>query len=136
MFRERRRQSTGLGTPEPATFRAQAAQARKYLPDWTGIAPDLESLPFNTIALADEAYLPYQSRRSMAEESMALSQVLNLSRQRNQTLIFVTQEARHVDRNIASSAAVIAFSEMGMLPPEFDRPGAQEACRPGKGVSR
>ena len=51
-----------------------------------------------------------------------MSQILNLSRQRNQTLIFVTQEARQVDRNIASSATVIAFKEMGMLQPEFDRP--------------
>ncbi len=97
------------------------SQARKYLPDWIGMAPDLESLPFNTIALVDEAYLPYHSRRSMAEENMAMSQILNLSRQRNQTLIFVTQEARQVDRNIASSATVIVFKEMGMLQPEFDR---------------
>ena len=97
-------------------------QARKYLPDWIGMVPDLESLPFNAIALVDEAYLPYHSRRSMAEGSMAMSQILNLSRQRNQTLIFVTQEARQVDRNIASSATVIAFKEMGMLQPEFDRP--------------
>ena len=98
------------------------SQARKYLPDWIGMASDLESLPINTIALVDEAYLPYHSRRSMAEESMAMSQILNLSRQRNQTLIFVTQEARQVDRNIASSATVIVFKEMGMLQPEFDRP--------------
>ena len=98
------------------------SQARKYLPDWIGMASDLESLPINTIALVDEAYLPYHSRRSMAEESMTMSQILNLSRQRNQTLIFVTQEARQVDRNIASSATVIVFKEMGMLQPEFDRP--------------
>ena len=51
-----------------------------------------------------------------------MSQILNLSRQRNQTLIFVTQEARQVDRNIASSATVIVFKEMGMLQPEFERP--------------
>ena len=37
-------------------------------------------------------------------------------------MIFVTQEARQVDRNIASSATVIAFKEMGMLQSEFDRP--------------
>ena len=51
-----------------------------------------------------------------------MSQILNLSRQRNQTLIFVTQEARQVDRNIASSATVMVFKEMGMLQPEFERP--------------
>jgi len=97
------------------------SHARSYLPDWIGIAPDLEDLPINTVALVDEAYLPFHSRRSMAEENMAMSQMLNLSRQRNQTLIFVAQEARQVDRNIASSANVIVFKEMGMLQPEFDR---------------
>ena len=58
----------------------------------------------------------------MAQESAAMSQQLNLSRQRNQTLIFVSQEARQLDRNIASSASVVVIKEMGMLQPEFDRP--------------
>ena len=98
------------------------SQARRLLPDWIGIVPDLESLPSDSIALVDEAYLPYHARRSMAEASTSMSQILNLSRQRNQTLIFVTQEARQIDRNIASSATVIAFKEIGMFQPEFDRP--------------
>ena len=56
------------------------SQARRLLPDWIGIVPDLESLPFDSIALVDEAYLPYHARRSMAEASTSMSQVLNLSR--------------------------------------------------------
>ena len=58
----------------------------------------------------------------MAQDSKAMSQSLNLSRQRNQTLIFVSQEARQVDKNIASSASVVVFKELGILQPEFDRP--------------
>jgi len=50
-----------------------------------------------------------------------MSQILNLSRQRNQTLIFVTQEAGQIDRNVASSANVIVFKGLGMLQLEFDR---------------
>ena len=91
------------------------AQAAKLLPDWIGTVPSLEDLPPDCIALVDEAYLHYHSRRSMAKESADMSQQLNLSRQRNQTLIFVSQEARQVDRNIASSASVVIFKEMGML---------------------
>jgi len=48
-------------------------------------------------------------------------QVVNLSRQREQTLIFVSQEARQVDRNIASSANVVIFKDLGILQLEFDR---------------
>lgn len=96
--------------------------ARKLLPEWIGIIPSLEDLPPKSISLVDEAYIAYHSRHSMASESKAMSQALNLSRQRDQTLIFVSQEARQVDRNVASSASVIVFKELGMLQLEFERP--------------
>jgi len=96
--------------------------ARKLLPDWIGIAPTLEDLPPDCIALVDEAYMLYHSRRSMTQANKAMSQSLNLSRQRNQTVIIVSQEARQVDKNIASSASVVVFKELGILQQEFDRP--------------
>ena len=98
------------------------SQARRLLPEWIGIVPDLDNLPHDSIAVVDEAYMSFHSRRSMAEESRAMSQNVNLSRQRNQTLIFVSQEARQVDRNIASAANVVVFKELGMLQQDFDRP--------------
>ncbi len=51
-----------------------------------------------------------------------MSQLVNLSRQREQTLIFVSQEARQVDRNIASSANVVIFKDPGIMQQSFDRP--------------
>ncbi len=96
-------------------------EARKLLPDWIGMATSLEDVPPKAIALVDEAYMPYHARSSMAAEARTMSQRVNLSRQREQTLIFVSQEARQVDRNIASSANVVIFKELGMLQVEFDR---------------
>ena len=98
------------------------SQARRHLPDWIGIATSLEDLPHRSIAVIDEAYLLYHSRRSMAEESKAMSQLLNLSRQRDQTLVFVSQEARQLDRNITSSANVVVMKDPGIMQVEFDRP--------------
>ena len=83
----------------------------------------LEDVPPKSIVLVDEAYMPYHARSSMAAKSKAMSQLLNLSRQREQTLIFVTQESRQVDPNITSSANVIIFKKPGILQAEFDRPG-------------
>jgi hypothetical protein len=51
-----------------------------------------------------------------------MSKQLNLSRQREQTLIFVSQEARQIDINIASSANVFIFKDPGLLQLKFDRP--------------
>ena len=97
------------------------SSARNLLPDWIGIASSLEDIPPKSIVLIDEAYLHYHSRGSMAATSKAMSQAVNLSRQRELTLIFVSQEARQVDKNIASSANVIIFKDLGMLQLEFDR---------------
>lgn len=95
--------------------------AVKYLPNWVGMASNLEDVPPNSIVVVDEGYLAYHARRSMAAKSVEMSQIVNLSRQRNQTFIFVTQEARQVDKNIASSANVIIFKDPGTMQLEFDR---------------
>jgi len=97
-------------------------EARKPLPEWLGTAPTLEDVPPKAIALVDEAYLPFHARASTTAEARAMSQLLNLSRQREQTLIFVTQEARQVDRNIVSAANAIIFKDLGVLQIAFERP--------------
>ncbi len=97
-------------------------EARKLLPEWIGIVSSLEDLPNKCIALIDEAYLAYHSRGSMTAKSKAMSQALNLYRQKEQTIIFITQEAGHIDKNIVGSANVLVFKELGMLQIEFDRP--------------
>lgn len=97
-------------------------EARKHLPDWLGMATNLEEVPPGSIILVDEGYLHYHARRSMAAASVEMSQILNLSRQRDQTLIFVTQEARQVDRNVASSADIIIFKEPGRWQAKYERP--------------
>jgi len=97
------------------------SSARRLLPDWIGTTPSLEDLPHRSIALVDEAYMQYHSRRSMADRITAMSQMLNLSRQREQTLVFVSQEARQLDRNVASSSSVVVFKDLGVLQLEFER---------------
>jgi hypothetical protein len=97
------------------------SKAQKLLPDWIGVVQNLDDAPPDSIVLIDEAYLPYHSRESLKVGSRDMSRIVNLSRQRNQTLIFVTQEARQIDKNIASQANVIVFKEPGILQLKFDR---------------
>lgn len=97
------------------------SEARKLLPDWIGMAASLEDVPPKAVVLVDEANIPYHARSSMAAESKAMSQLVNLSRQREQTLVFVSQEARQLDKNIDSSANVVILKDLGILQVEFDR---------------
>jgi hypothetical protein len=96
-------------------------EARQLLPEWVGIAQTLEDVPAKSIVLVDEAYLLYHSRDSQSQASKDMSRFLNLSRQREQTLIFIAQESRQIDRNVASSANVVTFKKLGMLQVEFER---------------
>lgn len=102
-----------LGVPE---------KGQRFLPGWLGAISDLADAPPKSIILIDEAYLKYHARESQKMQSKEMSRILNLSRQRGQTLIFVTPEARQVDRNITSSANVVIFKDLGILQLEFDRP--------------
>ena len=100
---------------------ALPSEARKVLPDWIGMAARLEDVPPKAVVLVDEANISYHARSSMAAKAKAMSQLVNLSRQREQTLVFVSQEARQLDKNIASSANVIILKDLGILQVEFDR---------------
>ena len=118
-------------------------QGRRILPDWIGMADDLAGAPHGSVVVVDEAYLLYHSRRSLTGQNRNMSQIINLSRQRRQTLVFVTPEARQLDRNISSAANVLIFKVPGMFQPEFDRPElnkvaaqAKEAFRDIKGDKR
>jgi len=95
--------------------------ARNLIPDWMGIVSNLEMLPPNSVALVDEAHLQYHARQSNTDVSVLMSKLLNLSRQKSQTIIFVSQEARQLDRNIVSSADVMVFKDIGLLQAEFER---------------
>ena len=96
-------------------------EARVMLPDWVGMAASLEDVKGSAIILVDEAYIPYHARAGTTAGARTMSQAVNLSRQKEQTLIFVTQEARQIDKNIASSADVFIFKDPGAMQLKFDR---------------
>jgi hypothetical protein len=102
-----------LGIPE---------QAARLLPDCIGIVQNLAEIPPHSIVLIDEAHLPFSSRESFKAYNKQVSKFISLTRQKDLILIFVTQEARQADRNIASSADVFVFKQLGVLQLKFDRP--------------
>lgn len=108
------------------------AGTHRYLPDWVGAKPELKDVPPDSIVIVDESYILYHARSSMTAHAKALSEMLNLSRQRNQTLIFVSQESRQIDRNILSAADVVIFKEPGMLQHCFDRPELRDIAKDAK----
>ena len=97
-------------------------EARKLPPDWIGTAERLEDVPTGAVVLIDESYLQLHARGSMTEAGKAIGNLINLSRQKRQTLLFVVQEARQLDVNIVSQIDVLAVKEISDLSQGFERP--------------
>lgn len=98
------------------------AQAQKGLPEWMGFRDNLEDVPQGAVVLLDESHLQLHSRTSMTEVGRSIGNLINLSRQKRQTLLFVVQEARQLDINIVSQIDVLAVKELSELSKGYERP--------------
>lgn len=102
------------------------------LPDWIGIKESLEDVPSGSISLVDEAYLSNHARDWAKAESRDLCRLLNLSRQQDKTIIFISQQSRQINLDIASSANVIVLKNPGILQTEFERPALRQIVSDAK----
>jgi len=108
------------------------SQRAHLLLDWVGIEERLEDVPSGSISLVDEAYLSNHARDWAKAESRDLCRLLNLSRQQDKTIIFIAQQGRQINLDIASSANVIALKSPGMLQSEFERPALRQIVSDAK----
>lgn len=83
---------------------------------------DLDELPDNAIILFDEAHLSFHARRFGQSANIIMDELITISRQKGQILIFVTQESRKADRNIVASVDCIILKEPAPFQVPFERP--------------
>ena len=94
---------------------------RALLPKEIGVVQRLEEVPPGAAVLIDEAYAVFGARNSMTAAGRSIGELVNLSRQRGWSLIFVTQDSRQLDVNILSQADVIAIKGVNEIGREFER---------------
>ena len=94
---------------------------RALLPKEIGVVQRLEEVPPGAAVLIDEAYAVFGARNSMTAAGRGIGELVNLSRQRGWSLIFVTQDSRQLDVNILSQADVIAIKGVNEIGREFER---------------
>jgi hypothetical protein len=109
----------GHGEPYAVGLSEKAA---KLLPPWVGIMAELKDVPAKAVVLVDESYLRFHARGSMLSAGRTIGALINLSRQKQQTLIFSVQEARQLDVNIVSQIDVLAVKALSELSQGFERP--------------
>ena len=98
------------------------ASAWNLVPDWVGKLDRLEDAPHGSVVLIDESYLQYNARGSMTDAGRSIGALINLSRQKQQTLLFVVQDASQLDRNIVSQLDALLIKEPSDLSEGYERP--------------
>ncbi len=109
-------------------------EALKLLPSWYGVVQTVEELPPNCIAYIPEAYRTFHARGRGISQAQLVSNLVNLSRHRNQSLIFDVQNAAQLDRNIISEADLLLIKEPSPLGEGFERPQLRKYIDEARGV--
>ena len=75
----------------------------RALPDWVNVIESPEDAPTNAVILYDEAYARFHARTTHGYEAQLMDKLVELSRHKRWTLIYVAQQTSKIDRNIISA---------------------------------
>jgi len=105
----------------------------KLLPEYINVVNDLTQILPDSLCLIDESYIHYYSRDSMtADKNKLLTEMLALSRQRNISLIFITQSSGLIDKNILTLADYLIFKEINDFQVKFERKETRQFFKKAK----
>jgi len=102
--------------PEPLRKKIQ-----KLLPDWMKVVDRVSEWPKDAVVIYDEAAQSAHARRSQSNEAIALDNLVGISGQRNQLLIFISHHSRKIDLNLVHEVDRILWKEPTFAHQMFER---------------
>ena len=94
----------------------------KLLPEYINVVDSFEKVPGNSICLIDEAYIKFGARESMDKDKhFDLIQTLGLFRQRDISLILITQSSSLIDKVALSMTDFLIIKDMSKFNIDFER---------------
>jgi len=67
---------------------------KTLLPEWVNLIEDVQDAPENCLILCDEAALKFHAHKWQKKETEIMENIISISRQRKQTIIFITHITR------------------------------------------
>ena len=98
----------------------------KNLPSWIKVIDKFGEIGTDCVVLFDEFHNVAHARRGMSSETLAIDKLVELSRQNDQTHIFVTQRSSKLDRNLIMSDAVLMVKKPSIMQVNLERQEIKE----------
>lgn len=104
----------------PVTVNVPESTSESLPGHWTNVA-SINNTPENAVVVYDEAYRSIHARTPMGEENLDLTEIVELSAQRGQTILFVTQNSAILDKVAVGESDVMMIKKPGKLSMQFER---------------
>jgi len=127
----------GRDTPRQAYILGFPEHLRDELPEWIEVLPpdtDRASWPEDSVVLVHEAHQLLHARRSQDSANIEIDELVTVSRHRNSTVIFETQQSQRLDRNSVTAVDAIILREPALLQAEFERKQMRKIVREAEEV--
>src|SRR3989344_4838595 len=93
----------------------------KKTPEWLGVVDNINEVPNNSFLLVDESGVNFSSRSSMSNANKLLSELLLISRHKNISIIFITQNSANIEINTLRQADYLLLKKSSLLQLDFER---------------
>ncbi|MBI2451455.1 hypothetical protein HYV50_00075 [Candidatus Pacearchaeota archaeon] len=96
------------------------------MPLWVEVIEDIGKIKNNSVVLIDEGGVLFSSRRAMTNANKILSDLILISRHKNLSIIFISQNSANLDVNIIREADFLALKPSSLLQKDFERKKIKE----------
>lgn len=83
---------------------------------------NLDEIPDGSAFIVDEAYREFYARMSMSAHNKFIDTLIALSGQKGLKSIYISQQARRLDRGIVGGVDFVLFKKPSLMQMQFDRP--------------
>lgn len=94
---------------------------RRLLPEWIAVIDNIEEAPENSIILVDEAAIKHHSHQWRKKDTETMDSIISLSRQRKQTIIFITHTMRKFAVTLLLDIDVLLCKKPSLLHSKLER---------------
>ena len=86
-------------------------QIQQLLPPWLKVVTSTTAWPKRSVVIYDEAAQSDHARRTQSGDAVELDNLMSISRQRQQLIIFVSHHSRKLDPSVIRDIDVIAWKQ-------------------------
>jgi len=99
---------------------------RNDMPSWIEVVDDIGQIRNNSIVLIDEGGILFSARRAMTNANKLMSDLILISRHKNLSILFISQNSSNLDVNIIRQADFLVLKPTSLLQKDVERKKIQK----------